>query len=282
MTAPENRWTEQDLERFIDDDLPAEARAALAEALRADGELRSRLGAIIDADCAIRDALVGQAAHPLGVGQLRWRLGLTRGIVAAAALLALLSGGWWALTHAPAFRPSPIADAQPAPVDAPSPAQTLAAARTQGLLIAVTHNERAPTPEPAQAIAEGTTARTLLKMLDEGDLDGALAMLRARPGGAEGSELWLAFGQRLSSGQAAQEVLLSLPAGRQVEVCRAWALQPSLRPVTFEWLARLGESEDASVRAAVRSLRAELAEHPELRSWLRSYASAPGPGPFTQ
>ncbi|MBL0920643.1 MAG: hypothetical protein IBJ10_00785 [Phycisphaerales bacterium] len=279
MNRNHNAWSDHDLERFIDDDLAPDARERLGEALRADASLRARLAAIIEADATIRAALLqaptaGRTAPPSGVGRAgslrRWGMGL-----AAAAAVALAAIG--ALRLRAGSKPDVSAPIAAAP-EPDASTSLLAMARTEGILIA-SAPEGSARPRPARPEREPTPEEALLALLERDELSAALAMLQSQPSGAESDGLWAAFGRRLTSGRAAQEALLALPPERQIDACRAWAAHPSLRPATFEWLARLGASGDESVRRAVAALRLEMHARPELRPWLLSYAGASGPEP---
>ncbi len=260
------RWTELDLERFHDDAMPADERAGLADDLRRDADLRARLGAVIALDHRARAALTVEPQAPLTTLRIRPAARI-------AAVLAVLSTGaiaWFSLVpmRVP-VSPEAVANAE---------MRLLNEARAGGLLIAVVTD--AP-PVIAPEAPPASPSDRVLAMLDADDLSGAVAAIHTNADAASAAAMWRAVGERLRTGQAAEDVLASVDPETQIEACRAWAAHPTLRPVTFEWLARLGASTDPDIRAAVASLRAEFASRPELQSWLRSYAAARPGAPNT-
>lgn len=266
MTA-DRTWTDLDLERFHDGDLPDADRDALAGDLRRDSRLRERLAGVIALDAQVRSALLGEA--PARSPRLTLRGPILFGSIAAvaAASLALAFAASIMLGSRRAEVPPQIAAAPPAPDQEQIVRDAFRNAREYGIRLTV---REAPAAEPAQPVPD-PTREAMLAMLDRGDFDGALLAMRADA--TPDRALWQAVGERIRSGLAAEEILAALAPEEQIAVCRAWVERPSLRPVTFAWLARLGASTDPAVRAAVTDLRNDLAQQPDLRPWLRSYAS---------
>lgn len=273
-----SRWTVNDLERFHDDDLPSERREALRADLMRDAALRERLAHVRAVDALVCDTLTGDSdRHAPGEfarvagAHSRRRVSLGAWSALAATLFLAGAAAVYTLGRGGADRIDDTPTLVDAVETAPNP--------REGLLIA--RYERGATMHadiPDGAQSEGAPAPTTLRasfesMLDRGDLGGALALVLGADTDDLRAEAWVAIGERVRSGAAAEELLDALPASAQVDVIGAWALRPSLRPASFERLARLSATTDPDVRERVRALRDELSHHPDLRAWLLSYAA---------
>ena len=273
MTRP---WTDHDLERYHDADLPASERDALSRDLMRDAALRERLNRVRELDTLAREALLGDFAGPttamrgaraatLRRRHVAWRLGAGLAACAAAALLVLVRPAAHAPAPAPHVASIVVATADPLP----DPADA-----REGLLL-VRASARWETPAPRVDAPRAPTLRERVdSLVREGDPRGALALLTdADADGAAVSSALLAIGEGVRSGDTARELLASLPIERQIEACRAWVERPALRPVAFEWLASLERSSSPEASGMARALRDDLSHRPELRPWLLSYAA---------
>ncbi|MEM1186357.1 MAG: hypothetical protein AAGI53_15310 [Planctomycetota bacterium] len=91
------------------------------------------------------------------------------------------------------------------------------------------------------------------------------------PGLANSDDL-MAIGRLLRSADIARDTLALMSPDEQLEACRLWSTEPSLRPIAFDHLSRL--SMDPSVSVATQRVVEKLALDPALRSWLTSYGLA--------
>jgi hypothetical protein len=79
----------------------------------------------------------------------------------------------------------------------------------------------------------------------------------------------LALGRALRSAMNANDTLDLMPPAEQVEACRVWAADPSLRPVAFERLQHL--ASNPALADKVRHTAEALARDTAMRPWLMSY-----------
>lgn len=79
----------------------------------------------------------------------------------------------------------------------------------------------------------------------------------------------LALGRALRSAMTANDTLDLMHPDQQVEACRVWASDPSLRPVAFERLQHL--ASDPALAGPVRHTAEALARDTAMRPWLMSY-----------
>jgi len=290
-TPRSRQWTDHDLERFGDSDLPEKEARLLREDLLADAGLRTRLDRIRSIDDLARRAMTrpSESHAPAGSGGREGRR-LRAGALLAAACLALLVGAgvWFAAWRAPGAGPDA---GSPGPSGvAPAPKEgTRAAGRQED------HERAARRPAarvvfttsiPARRVwramseanNEGSDAppswQGVDRALDAGDALGAARRITALSG-ADRSRAFRALGARLRSADAASEALTALPPASQIEAIRVWSEQTSLRPVAFARLRELLASP--ATRAEAEELRESLRQNPALRPWLASYAAAHAP-----
>ena len=233
------------------------------------------------------------AAGPVESGRESDRGGglplVTRVLLASGVLAAAAVGVAFVVTGVPATTPATpgpqVADATPAdPVgeetDAPIPEPTAqvaavesdpSAVRRSVVLARFTPEESAgmaalfETPAPAPAPAAEPTP----------NVDGAPAIVAASPEPAAASdEQLMALGRLLRSAEAARDTLALMSPGEQLEACRLWAAEPSLRPFAFERLSDL--SMNPAVADDVRRAATAMASDPALSPWLQSYGLAMG------
>ncbi|TVQ59471.1 MAG: hypothetical protein EA379_10795 [Phycisphaerales bacterium] len=279
MTRP---WSDHELERYHDADLPAADRDALSADLMRDAALRERLSHIRELDGYARAALLDDAPLPRRAGPAGPRARFALGALGVAACAALAFGAFTAIralvpTTGPASEHSTLALTPPEPPAPPAPRPLAAgdavakAEAREGLLLVVTNVARTE-PAPVVAQAGPTLGERIDERMRRGDAAGAIGLLAEADGAVLASAL-TALGDRVHSGEAARELLATLPVAQQVEACRAWVERPSLRPIAFEWLASLERAADDDARESARALRRDLAQRPELRAWLLSYAA---------
>ncbi len=60
-----------------------------------------------------------------------------------------------------------------------------------------------------------------------------------------------------------------MPASEQLEACRVWARDPSLRPVAFERLAKL--QNDPALAGECARIASEMSDDRFLLAWARSH-----------
>jgi hypothetical protein len=263
MTTRPDAWRTLDLELFRDGELPEPARGAIGEALREDPALRQRLAAAARIDTLARQAMIEGpvcAAQPGG----RWRL--FGAAIACAAVLAL------GVTVAMRIGPPAAPSVPPARVVA----EVVPEASSYRIVwsIPVVAAQR-----PVPAISPDTNpkpdAEQLERALASDDERGAAKVL-AEASIETRAAAYRRMGELIRSAGACERLLDSMEPSEQLSVCRQWAMDPRLRPVTFARLAKLGGNSTLSVQYA--GVVGALSEYPELRPWLRSYIAAPLPG----
>jgi len=284
-TKTDSRWSDDDLQRHLDGEMAGDRRAAITADLFTDPSLRDRLDRLAAIDEMGRRALCEDAPTMVdrrksGAAYRKVALG---GI---AAVIALTSVGvvWRAVANrAPA---APMATMAPAPAPNVEPTTEPAAELTysqQRLILTI------PVAASGRPLAKRArfASRKIAAPPNEADavdleIDSALVRghaeealgLLAQSNVADRAEQWSRLGALMQSAQRAREALLFLPVDQQIEIVRVWANDPSLRPVVFE---RLGELvRDPATATAAQALRAQLAQNPQLKSWVTSYASARG------
>jgi len=270
----DHRWTDLDVERYHDGDLPPDVADAFNRDLMSDPALRARLDAVRRLDDDARAALLAPA-HP---GQPTFRLRTT--LAAAAAILLVAGAGFalWRLT--PALPPAPVEEPiateteEDAEADRANPAWD-----ENGVVLVIDLSKRpereqrwtgpnAPHTEPAASEGAVAALRPLEEALRSGDSVQVLRYLNESAPGDAGLER---IGALLLSADTAREALLMLPPERRLDAVRVWARRPALRPVVFSSLQEM--LANPATRSLAQDLRRELSEDPELRPWLASYAS---------
>ncbi len=210
-----------------------------------------------------RAALAGpveQSNTPADGLPLLTRLLLTAGVlgVAGAAIgLAVI------LTQPGQKTPAPqIADATPpTPATAPEPANTEPPKPTRSFVVARF------TPEESKALAaalfpDNEPAPDTVAAAEP------VPLPDTTPDPARRDHL-LALGRALRSAMNANDTLDLMSPAEQVEACRVWAADPSLRPVAFERLQQL--ASNPALADQVRHTAEALARDTAMRPWLMSY-----------
>lgn len=246
--APRPRWSDADLEAFLDGALPDATHAALAADLREDPGLRARLASITRADTLARTVLLAPA--PVTAAAPRRRSPAP--LLAAAAALALIA----ALAFLRSAGPTDTARHSESPT-------TLARADGDDMIRVVLSipvrarsapAAHAPPLEPAPVVS------------DPADLPMNL-LASADP--AERAVAYRRLGEVLRSAAAAEAALNALSPAEQLEACRLWADDPRLRPVVFPRLRVLADHPDLTDDLAI--VLADLRNRPDLRGWLASH-----------
>ncbi|TVQ33101.1 MAG: hypothetical protein EA376_03335 [Phycisphaeraceae bacterium] len=267
-------WSDLDVERYHDGDMPDDLARAFTRDLMADAALRARLDAVRRVDEVARAALL--AAPAARTAPPRPPI---RRLMAAAAMIALVAGAGlvtWRFTTAPA--PSTAGESQliaqddTAPPEAPAP--RTGPFRPGDVVLTITHRPGAApssssrAPAPSRSVAAPSTVDELDAALRRGDALHAMRLLNERDADGAGLER---IGALFLSADTAREALDMLPPQRRLDAIRIWAARPALRPVVFPAFADM--LADPATADAARALRRELADIPELRPWLASYAS---------
>jgi len=231
------------LEDYHDGILNQEEAARVAEVLRRDPRLRTRLDAIERTDRLIAAALSEAAPEPRLAKERRTPipvpalvLGMAAGAAGAIVLGVILLRNGLPPAEEPlparALRADAEHEAESEPYRAIRVVLDLGPVRP---VRKIAHEESVPETEPEPG-PPSTTSPPLPRDIS------AAALLRE---------------------------LRSLPLEAQLDRCRTWTDDPRLRPVVFRRLRELAREEGAAGRVA--ALAAELRERPELRPWVRSY-----------
>lgn len=268
---PARVWTDGDLERFADGAMDEHEAEALRAALLTDPEVRADLARLHRTDAlaaAMFDGLMrgdsdatARAMDEIGRRAIRRTAHRALAIAASLALLltgAFIVGRFTASTPASPTSTPPIAHAPtsvpPEIIPAPSPKHRAASAVRTVLEI------RYPAREPAQINTAALAAHTT---------DPETSDKPARTPSATRDREILAIGRAIRSAEIARATLDAMPGEAQLEACRIWARDPSLRPVAFERLARL--QDDPAYAAECARIAHAMSEDKHLLAWALSH-----------
>ncbi|MEC9374478.1 MAG: hypothetical protein VYC34_11570 [Planctomycetota bacterium] len=254
--APTPTWTDEDLERSLDGELPPAEAESLRADLLADPTLRSRLDRVRALDAAILRALTESPA-PRQAGRAAFPIRRCITALAAIALCVALPISFFA-TSTRSEAPAPIAQSDPPIPHAPR------------IVFAVALDRPAASPA-IETAAPAVGDAALVKARGRGDGVAALDLLAAGPA-AERAGAWRRVGELMVSAETAREALLMLPLDDQLTVLGVWAERPALRFVAFNRLREL--IDDPVTRRGALDLRDHLAQDPAMWSWVHSYAAA--------
>lgn len=256
-TNDRRAWTDLDLEMFADDALDASPSDALREALRTDADLRRRLGSIRQVDRLAAEAFDQIAAAPRTERSLRaLRPSHLARPLALAACLAIVAVGSYLIGRSGRRAPDQAAPLALAPTDSetPSPVPESPAPRTVRTLFEL------PMPAGYKVATEAVRAPS--------DPKPEPTPTRAQPDRSREKEI-LALGRAIRSADLARATLDTMSGEEQLEACRIWARDPSLRPVAFERLARL--QNDPAHAAECARIASAMSEDRNLLAWARSH-----------
>ncbi len=278
---PARPWTDEDLERFADGAMDEQEADALRAALLADPEIRAAFTHLQRTDALAAEMFQGlmrgdasATSHAMDqIARQTLRRAAPRALALAAALVLLISGAFLfgrltapaapsqtphaPLAHVPTHTKAPpsththtpsgsAADERPAvrtvleirlPATGPSPSESALASR----------------PDPAHP-ASGDLATTPADT--------------PTPSPSRERAI-LALGRAIRSAERARATLDAMPGEDQLEACRIWARDPSLRPVAFERLARL--QDDPAYAAECARIAHAMSEDKHLLAWARSH-----------
>jgi|GEM_PF-2763516 len=281
MTSPSDRWTAQDLELYLDEELGDDHRAELTDALRKDPALRNRLASIAHVDDELR-AMFRDCADEEKTKRPRIRRrSASRWVLAAAACLVV----WLLATmlfqsqeksrrelvdsaDAPADRgvvsrpayeavrvvfslPSrPLDEKDKHPVDKPGERQ-----------------QKIANDEPAAPDEDRLFRQRLKEYLASGGVENTTELLSTATD-EQRNVAFAAIGDLLRSAEVAERVLDRLSPREQLAACRVWAESKAFLPLVFERLRQLAAQPEYAkeVQTVLTSFEAE----PTLRTWLRS------------
>lgn len=269
----ESVWSDELLERLLDGDLNDDLAATLRDELRQSPEARRELAEIRRTDAlaaqlldGIIDGRLDRVAEAMEVYQRR----AARRICAGAACLALLIGGAFLLGRH-AASPSRGAAAGSHLAAAPSevplvPPGKLAIApdspRAVRTVFEMPVRPKHPTPAPDAGTGVASEPDRLARA-PESTPEPRAESPRVR------EHRFLALGRTLRSADVAKQTLDAMPASEQLEACRVWARDPSLRPVAFERLAKL--QNDPALAGECARIASEMSDDRFLLAWARSH-----------
>ncbi|MBX3315422.1 MAG: hypothetical protein KF902_01010 [Phycisphaeraceae bacterium] len=273
-------WDDEMLERLIDGEMTEEMAAALHEELRRSPAARHELAEIRRTDALAAEVLdgllEGRVERVAEVFEMYQRRAARR-ILAGAACVAMLVGGAFLLGRSlSGAAPSPqLIDSRAA--DSRSGADPETVPNEHRAFALTEHQPRVRTVFeiavlPARAVdaelampasvmtVEATPAQPELVPSD-------VVGKRARD--AERARRFIELGRTLRSAELARQTLDAMSASEQLEACRVWAREPSLRPVAFERLARL--QNDPALAGECARIASEMSDDSSLLAWARSH-----------
>ncbi|MFG0330757.1 MAG: hypothetical protein ACF8PN_12780 [Phycisphaerales bacterium] len=291
--TPSN-WSDESLERYLDDDLNATEMSALADDLRRSAPLRERLARRSQENDLVRaalevddDEIEKATAHRRR--QQPFVLGATvMSAVAAAIAIAFVWPGRGERPSIDRTTENVVRASEGEDADAEASVASRSESRASTIRVVLAIERSRPDPDrQARPEAENETmelagpAPMTMERLDRalatGDVDAAIESLRAAPDDASREDGFSRLATILRSAETSERVLDQLPPAEQVAVCRLWAEDPRMRPVSFERLQRL--STDPAVSSAVSETLERLYHNRTLRPWMRSYGLADSRGP---
>ena len=266
-------WSDEMLERLIDGEVTEEVSAALREELRRSPEARRELAEIRRTDALAAEVfdgiLDGRMDRVAEVMELFQRRAMAR-VLAGAACVAVLVGGAFVLGRQMSGS-SPAARSDARLVDAGSqesiePAQKRVIEREGADSGRVVRTVFEMPVRPRHIAPEiGPQMGPEMGPAESGVETESVAQESVR----ERERRYVALGRTLRSADVARGVLDAMEGAEQLEVCRVWARDPSLRPVAFERLARL--QNDPSLAGECARIATEMSEDRGLLAWARSH-----------
>lgn len=253
----EHAWTELELERYVDGDLPDERMATLARALRQDPDLRARVAAIRDADIEIRAQLLVEPEIDASDASVISVAFIRRACAVAACFVILL--GMTVLVIRTASRPNPQhADHGPstdAILDVSAPADPDAGVRILWAFNVAPPNEDHDTDPP-----EGTEQPTANAPTHEVET-------------VAPSTDTASYARRVPAidrMQPTDALLSGLSGTDRVAMCATLVRDHRHRTAAFQELRTLCESNH-DLRMQVRDVTDGLRRDPSMRGWIKSY-----------
>lgn len=271
----EQLWSDEMLERLIDGEVTEEIASSLRDELRRSPEVRRELAEIRRTDAlaaevfdGILDGRMDRVAAVMDAYQRR----AMRRILASAACVALLIAGAFVLGRQMTGTPPPrdpgsrLADASPE-VPAAAPHESVIESAPPDSRRAVrTVFEMPVRPKHLEPGSEEPGVTTEPDRLTQSPA----STPEARAESNRNRERRLhALGRTLRSADLARQTLDAMPASEQLEACRVWARDPSLRPVAFERLARL--QDDPALAGECARIATEMSDDRFLLAWARSH-----------
>lgn len=273
-------WNDEMLERLIDGELTEEMAAALREELRRSPAARHEMAEIRRTDALAAHVLDGilegrmdRVAEVFAIYQRR----AARRILAGAACVALLVGGAFLLGRSLAGGSpgSPVIEGRVADMRTSMQTEPMPADEGPRVVSEARPSVRTlfeATVAPASMVeieraSAATTTRAEATRMQPVPVASDVASEPARD--AERARRFIALGRTLRSAELARQTLDAMPASEQLEACRVWAREPSLRPVAFERLARL--QNDPALAGECARIASEMSEDNALLAWARSH-----------
>ncbi|MBL1217013.1 MAG: hypothetical protein D8M59_05895 [Planctomycetes bacterium] len=295
-------WPDLDLELYHDGQLDSDRERELAEALRHDPDLRCRLARIVKADAVVRDSLLTEETAEDDMHDRRWPIPFDirspwGSMIAVAALLSIIvtvtavvltyksqPGTTTDSSEVNGTRTARTTDTPPVPFIADG-------TEGAGVVMVVPYKR----PRSKERTANGTAARhlrpaatsetrdestvgqpRLATALARGDVEPVLRQIEDANTTQAVERVYREIGLALRSSMTAEIVLNRMSQPQQVEACRLWAADVSLRPVVFDRLRTLASSGNATLSEQVGAIVADLdaSEPTEYRKWINSYGLA--------
>lgn len=273
-------WTDEEIERFADGAMGAEDAEALRASLLADPEIRAGLARVQRTDALAGAVLQGlMTGDDAGVAHAMDRIAsraVRRGLALAACILALLAGafafGRWSVKPTPPVAPERLAASTPSQDGSPALAPVVGAGDVTPrrpavrIVFEMPFTPREPAPD-AIAATSGRSAHDAPH--DSATIDPRLPDREERAVTHAREREILALGRAIRSADLARQTLDTMSGEDQLNACRIWARDPSLRPVAFERLAKL--QDDPALAGACARIASEMSDDRSLLAWARSH-----------
>ena len=263
-------WSDEMIERLIDGEASEELAAALREELRRHPEARRELDEIRRTDALaarVLDGLMdGRMDGVVNAFETYQRRAARRILAVAACTCSLACGafvlGWYfgnerrgAVSDGGSYKVSSAGERlEPGDSREGGRAELAQRSAVRTLFEVVLASEAG-----AEMWSEGRGVELSASQSREA---------RAFPE-AERVRRYIALGRTLRSAELARQTLDAMAASEQLEACRVWARDPSLRPVAFERLARL--QNDPVLAGECARIASEMSVDSVLLAWARSH-----------
>lgn len=252
-------WTDLDLERFVDSDLPDATMSQLASDMRHDPSLRARVASIQSADDQVRSLLLGEPSagnalsdevHDASIFVIppAWR-----GWAVAASAVLLASLAVLAFRRGPAPNPQLVND----DATRDDGVHLVQASDDDVVRVLWTFRVKPPEKDDEQSPDDATDAEPAQIDVPPEQV-GSLARRDTTPE------------PRVDRMKSTSTLLSGLDASDRVALCATLVHDHRHRTAAFQELRALGES-NREVRVQIREVTQGLRSDPTMQGWIKSY-----------